>query len=617
MAAGVFLLWSRTSVSPPAAPAARHSVSVLIADFANKTGDVVFDGSIEHALSLSVEGAPFIAAYPRREALRLASQIKPGGALDEQVAQLVARREGINVVLAGAIAAVQKGFALSVRALDGATGGQLAATSVEARGKDAVLDGVARCAVAVRRALGDAMPEGEQLAAAETFTAGSLEAAHAYARAQDLFWAGRQPEAIDGYKQAIALDPALGRAYAGLAATYNNSGNRDEAGRYYELTMKHLDRMSDREKLRTLSAYYLFVRNPDRAIEELDTLVRQFPADSGGLTNLALAKFYRRDMIGALDVSRRALRIYPENVVMRNNMALYAMYAGDFDTSRDQAKEVLRRNQNYAKAWLAQAIVAALEAQGEAAAELYDRLAVMNASLAALGRADLAMLSGQLARATHLLRKALDADRARNPTAAARELTALAEAAGGLGHHAAAIDHVKEAVALSRGDPVLVEAARVEISLARYAEAEALARRLGDSLEADPRAYGRLIEGEVFLARRDFKNALRLFRDARNISDLWLGRVLAGRAYVELGSYTEAYAELDTALKRRGEAAALFLDDMPTTRVLPALYYWRGRAQEGLGSSAAVESYRQFLTYRSGDTVDALVADARHRVAAR
>jgi len=47
-------------------PAAPHApVTLLIADFENKTGDSVFDGTLEPMLGVALEGAPFISLYNR------------------------------------------------------------------------------------------------------------------------------------------------------------------------------------------------------------------------------------------------------------------------------------------------------------------------------------------------------------------------------------------------------------------------------------------------------------------------------------------------------------------------------------------------------------------------
>src|SRR5262249_15110269 len=160
-----------------------------------------------------------------------------------------------------------------------------------------VLSTIGELAAAVRAALGDTTPRSLQLAAAETFTAGSVEAAHEYAVAQDSQYAGNYEEASRHYAKAIEIDPDMGRSHAGLAVLYSNQGRRDEAEKSYALAMAKIDRMSDREKLRTRGGYYLIVhRDPDKAIEEYSQLVQRYPSDTAGISNLALAYFYKRNM---------------------------------------------------------------------------------------------------------------------------------------------------------------------------------------------------------------------------------------------------------------------------------------------------------------------------------
>ena len=59
----------------PAPVVERPPVSILIADFDNKTGETVFDGALEQALSLGLEGASFIVAYPRGTAADVARRM--------------------------------------------------------------------------------------------------------------------------------------------------------------------------------------------------------------------------------------------------------------------------------------------------------------------------------------------------------------------------------------------------------------------------------------------------------------------------------------------------------------------------------------------------------------
>ncbi|MFC2144566.1 hypothetical protein ACFLQM_02655, partial [Acidobacteriota bacterium] len=87
-----------------------------------------------------------------------------------------------------------------------------------------------------------------------------------------------------------------------------------------------------------------------------------------------------------------------------------------------------------------------------------------------------------------------------------------------------------------------------------------------------------------------------------------------GRAYLEIGAYAEAHAEFENALKRKGEAAIAFLDEDPTYRYLPQVYYWLARSQEGLGSSAAADSYRAFLEIKANGEPEPMVTDSRKRL---
>ena len=52
--------------------------------------ETVFDGALEQALSIAMEGAPFITAFPRRDAARLVRDLKLGDKLDEKTGRLVA-----------------------------------------------------------------------------------------------------------------------------------------------------------------------------------------------------------------------------------------------------------------------------------------------------------------------------------------------------------------------------------------------------------------------------------------------------------------------------------------------------------------------------------------------
>jgi hypothetical protein len=124
-----------------------------------------------------------------------------------------------------------------------------------------------------------------------------------------------------------------------------------------------------------------------------------------------------------------------------------------------------------------------------------------------------------------------------------------------------------------------------------------------------------MIRGEMALHEKKVVEAVDQFRAAQKLADLWLTRYLLGVAYVQAGA-DEALSELDTAQKRRGEGAVIFLEESPTLHYLAPLSYWHARAQDKVGLfTDARRNYEQFLALRGAVTpADPLAADARERL---
>ncbi len=601
--------------------AVKHGpVSVLIADFTNETADPIFDGTLEPMLGVALEGASFVSLYNRGQAHKVAAQLRPGATrLDEGVARLVGVREGVGVVIAGSISGSGNRYTISCKTLDSMTGKLIATTGADARDKETVLRAVDELAARVRTALGDATPEWVQMAQAETFTSGSIEAAHQYAAAMNLQWAGKYDEAVQAFKQTIELDPNMGRAYVGVAVILNNLGQQKVGMEYYKQALTKIDGMSEREKYRTRGAYYLHAREPEKALEEFRKLVDLFPADSAGIANLALAHFYLRDMPKALENGRRAVEINPQNVPQRNNLGLYAMYAGDFDTAIKEQRTVLEQNPSFERAYVGLALSELAQGQVTRASETYTHLqsvSASGASFAAAGLADVALFEGRTADAVATLEQGITNDLSNKfSEAAALKLAVLGRAQLLQGHSQQAIVATDRALKTSRDDNVKYLAARVYLETGRPQQAMALANELSGSLETDGQAYAKLIEGERELERSQPRRALQFFEDAKKQADTWMGRFDLARAYIKLNAYSEADSELENCLKRRGEATALFLDESPTYSLFPPVYYYLGRAQEGLKSPAAADSYKTFLALKNKADRDPLVTDARRRLA--
>ena len=133
-----------------------------------------------------------------------------------------------------------------------------------------------------------------------------------------------------------------------------------------------VDRMTDREKYRTLGLYYGTVsRDYDKAIENYAMLVKLYPADGAGHNNLALAYFSTRNFAQALEEGRRALDIYPRKLLYRANYALYAMYASDFKTAQTEAERILKDEPGFSMAYLPLAVAALSRSDVAGARDLY------------------------------------------------------------------------------------------------------------------------------------------------------------------------------------------------------------------------------------------------------
>jgi tetratricopeptide (TPR) repeat protein len=134
-------------------------------------------------------------------------------------------------------------------------------------------------------------------------------------------------------------------------------------------------------------------------------------------------------------------------------------------------------------------------------------------------------------------------------------------------------------------------------------------------LESGPQLYARLIAGEVQLKRGKPREAIASFQEAQKISDSWLGRFDLARAYLEAGEFDQAASEFDQCLRRRGEVTSVFLDDVPSYHFFPIIYYYQGRARQGLSHPDATESYRSFLSTREKGERDPIATDAKLRLA--
>lgn len=595
-------------------------VSVLVGDFANNTGDPVLDDTLEPMFGVAMEGASFINVYSRGDARKLAKKLpNPTDKLDEQSARLVAMSQGVNAVITGDISLRGNQYDISAMALDTVSGNVLAKADVTVGSKQEILSALPKLAAPIRNALGDTTPPSQQFdKVSGGFTAASLEAVHQDALGVEEQFAGKFQEAFDSFQKAAQLDPKFARAYTGMAAMANNLGRPGDALKYMKLAMQNVDRMTERERYRNQGLYYLTAGDWQNCVQEYTQLVTRYPADRVGQNNLASCYTQLRNAPLALQAAQHAVEIVPRGVGQRLNLAFISAFAGNFAASEKEARAALEISPSAAQGYLVLAEAQLGEGQMDKASASYHQLekfGALGSSTAADGLADLAAYQGKYADAARILTQGAAADvAAKMPDNAARKYASLGNIDELQGHPDEARSDIRKALALSKSTAIQFLSAITYVDTGDLGEAQKLAKGLSSQSSSEPQAYGRIIAGMVALKQKDAKEAIQQITAANKLMDTWIGRFELGRAYLESGAFSEADAEFDRCVKRRGEAIELFMDNTPTYSYFPPVLYEQGRAREGMKSAGFADPYKAYLAIRGQSAEDPLVAEVRRRL---
>jgi tetratricopeptide (TPR) repeat protein/tRNA A-37 threonylcarbamoyl transferase component Bud32 len=603
------------SARGPAAPVKHEPVSILIADLANETGDKTFDGALEPMLKLALEGAGFISAYDRN-GIRRSLGVVPPAVLDEKAGRALAVQQGVGLVLAGTLALDGSGYTVTLKAAESVTGNVIATESGDATSRDGVLGVATDLGSRMRTALGDNTSDSSRRFATEKLSATSLEVVREYALAMQALSSSEFVEARAAFERAIKIDPNFGLAYAGLASTASNMGQPQEAERFVKEAIRHVERMTERERLRTRGLLYYITNDYEACVKEYGDLLAQYEADVAARNNLALCSTKLRNMARARDEMARVVAILPKRSLYRLNASLYSTYSGDFVQGERDALVA----QQLGDRWALQALALSKLGQNDfgAATAAYESLAASvgaGPSYTTAGLADIAVYQGRFADAVQLFTDGAAVDlKAGEPDRAAMKLAGLAHAELSRGRPPEAIAAADRAVAASGSVQVRFLAGRTYAEAGALPKASAIATELLDSLQLESQAYGKLLEGIVLLERGAARAAVRTLQEANKMLDTWIGHFDLGRAYLEAKAFPQADSEFDRCLKRSGEALSLFLDEEPTSGYLPPVHYYLGRSREGIGTAAFADAYRHYLTIRHQADTDPLAADIRRRL---
>jgi len=298
---------------------------LILADFTNQTGDVVFDSTLKEALAIQLEQSPLLQLVSDAEMHNNLQYLGQSGAqkITPELAQQLGQRLGVKAYLAGTIANLGSSYVISINAVNCATGEVFAREQETAPDKTAVLQAVAKAATAMRARLGESMASIQKLSTPYTnVTTTSLQAFHAFSLGEDEHRMGRDfPQAASFYQEALRLDPSFAMAYARLGVAYGNQGAFTKAIEYLRKAYDLRERVTERERMYIESQYALQQFDLPKALQSYKLFVATYPRDTAAWNNLANAYGLVGDFEQALAGFQKTWEIAKWNNVAANNAA--------------------------------------------------------------------------------------------------------------------------------------------------------------------------------------------------------------------------------------------------------------------------------------------------------
>jgi eukaryotic-like serine/threonine-protein kinase len=388
--------------------------TIVVGDFANSTGDPIFNDTLKQALGVSLRQSPFLNVLSDdRVAGTLKMMTRPVDTqLTPEVARELCQRADSRAYIAGSIASLGGQYVVGLKAVNCLNGDVLAQEQATATGKEKVLDALGDAASKLRTQLG------ESLASVQKFdtpllqeTTSSLEALKAYSLGQKAVSEKGPAAALPYYEHAIELDPNFARAIEGVGIMYTGLGQSDRANEYLTKAFNLRDRASEREKLHITALYYQWVTGElDKAVETYREWVESYPKDDVAAIDLGTLYAVEGRYEPALEQTQRALRLNPDNVITYDNLTQVLLALNRLDDTRKTYDDAIARKLDDDVLHLVRYGVGFLQSDGKVMSEqtawFTDRPEVENEMLAL--EAETEAYAGHLKEARELTRRAVD-----------------------------------------------------------------------------------------------------------------------------------------------------------------------------------------------------------------
>jgi DNA-binding winged helix-turn-helix (wHTH) protein/tetratricopeptide (TPR) repeat protein len=233
---------------------------ILLAGFANNTGDPIFNNSLDKALEVKLTESPFLSVFPEasvRETLRTMRH-DPNDRVTRETGIEICKRQGLKAVVVPEIDSVGSKYLIVLEAVDARNQKSIARRQVEAENKEEVIAALGKAGSELRRNLGESLKSLEKYdAPLDVATTSSLEALQAYRTGQTLYRAGKRREAIPFFETAAELDPQFCSAFSMLGSAYHGIGDGQASRKNFARAFELKDRrLTQEENFQTTALYY-------------------------------------------------------------------------------------------------------------------------------------------------------------------------------------------------------------------------------------------------------------------------------------------------------------------------------------------------------------------------
>jgi eukaryotic-like serine/threonine-protein kinase len=319
------------------APKLTDKDTIVLADFANSTGDPIFDDTLKQALTTSLRQSPFLNVLSdNKVSATLQLMTRPANTrLTPEIAREVCQRADSKAWIGGSIASIGSEFVVGLKAVNCQNGETLAQGQVTAANKEKVLDSLGDAANKLRGELG------ESLATVKKFdvplsqsTTSSLEALKAASLGTRTLHEKGLAAAVPFYQHAIELDPSFASGYLYLGKMYSGFGEEERAKELFTKAYSMRDHASEREKFDIESMYHAFVTGDlENATRVFQEWIGSYPRDDVAVGNLADIYGSKGRYEQAAELNREAIQLGPNDVVGYANQTWFLTALNEFTGS--------------------------------------------------------------------------------------------------------------------------------------------------------------------------------------------------------------------------------------------------------------------------------------------